>query len=66
MNMLDPRLGGTIRLVIRVLSFAVAALSSPQFADFHFTWVAGVLGAVSVVLDALTHLTNIGNTGQGD
>lgn len=61
MNVLDPKLGGKLRLVIRVLGL-VAALLAVIAANFPgLAAVAIATKAVDVLLDSLTHLSPIGN-----
>lgn len=62
MHLLDPKLGGKVRAVVRILSAVVVVLSSPAIADFHFSWVANVIVVANALLAFLVQFTPVGNS----
>lgn len=63
-KILDPVLGGKQRVIVALLSFAVAVLTSPSVDNLGFTWVTPVLTGLNFALSFMAHYTPVGNQPQ--
>ena len=61
MNLLDPKLGGKVRVLVTVLSAVVVVLTSPSLGDLGWTWVTPIVATLNAVLSGLAHFTPLGN-----
>lgn len=59
--MIDPVLGGKLRLALKVLTLAATILVAVEGSFPQLAWVASVGAAVNAAVSALTHLTTLGN-----
>lgn len=64
MLILDPALGGKLRLVLKILTLAATILAAVEGSFPALAWVASVGAAVNAAVAALTHLTALGNAEQ--
>lgn len=59
-NLLDPKLGGKLRLLIVVLT-GIATVVSAVADTSTLPWVASLTVGLTTLIGVLTHLTTIGN-----
>jgi hypothetical protein len=60
-NLLDPKLGGKLRALLVILTAIVGVFSDPTIADLSWTpTVVKVLGGLVLIVEFLTHFTDVG------